>query len=126
VILIDTNVLLHALTSPQRLSTATRRLLEGSTDIYVSSLSFLELAIKERVLGRGPSDILGVVKLSNIQVLDYTAQDAAEIRNFASLSGHDPFDRALLAQASNNGARFLTSDQKLLKLGLSWVTDSQE
>ena len=125
-ILIDTNVLLHALTSPQRLSTATRRLLEGSTDIYVSSLSFLELAIKERVLGRGPSDILGVVKLSNIQVLDYTAQDAAEIRNFTSLSGHDPFDRALLAQASNNGARFLTSDQKLLQLGLSWVTDSQE
>lgn len=125
-ILIDTNVLLHALTAPQRLSADVRRLLEGSSEVYVSSLSFLELAIKERVLGRNHIDYLAFVRQSNINLLDFKAEDAAEIHHFSALQGHDPFDRALLAQASSNGARFLTSDQKLLDLGLSWVIDSQE
>jgi PIN domain nuclease of toxin-antitoxin system len=125
-ILLDTNVFLHAMTAPQRLSQDTRRLLEKSGDVCVSALSFIELAIKERLLGRGHNDYLRFARGSNLNLLDYTPEDAGEIRNFSALVGHDPFDRALLAQGSNRGAQFLTSDKKLLDLGLSWVFDSQE
>lgn len=125
-ILIDTNVLVNALTRPKVLSARTRHELESSSEVFVSALSFLELAIKERILGREPSDYRHFATCSNMHHLPFSAEDASHIPNFGALAGHDPFDRALLAQASANGARFLTSDQKLLSLGLSWVVDSQE
>lgn len=125
-ILLDTNALIHALTQPRRLSERVRRMLENSGEVHVSSLSFLEIAIKERLSGRGPSDFIGFAEKSNFHHLPYLAEDASHIRNFAALQGHDPFDRAILAQASRNNAVLITSDKRLLDLGLSWVQDSQD
>jgi PIN domain nuclease of toxin-antitoxin system len=125
-ILLDTNALVHALTKPVLLSSKVRRQLETSSDVYVSSLSFLEIAVKERVSGRSPADFIGFAHRSNFHELEFSAKDAAQIPNFGALQGHDPFDRAILAQASRNNAILLTSDKKLLALGLSWVYDSQD
>lgn len=125
-ILLDTNALIHALTQPRRLSERVRRMLENSGEVYVSSLSFLEIAIKERVSGRSPSDYIGFAERSNYHQLPFSAQDSSHIRNFSVLAGHDPFDRGILAQASRNNAILLTSDKRLLDLGLSWVQDSQD
>lgn len=125
-ILLDTNALVHALTKPASLSSRVRKQLETSSDVYVSSLSFLEIAVKERVSGRNPADFIGFAQRSNFHELEFSAKDAAQIPNFGALQGHDPFDRAILAQASRNNAILLTSDKKLLALGLSWVYDSQD
>lgn len=125
-ILLDTNALIHALTKPSFLGPNARRSLESSSEVYVSSLSFLEIAIKERLSGRSPSDFLDFSERSNIHHLPFVAKDASHIRDFTALIGHDPFDRAILAQASRNNATLLTSDRRLLDLGLSWVQDSQD
>jgi PIN domain nuclease of toxin-antitoxin system len=125
-ILLDTNALVQALTKPVLLSSKVRRQLETSSDVYVSSLSFLEIAVKERVSGRSPADFIGFAQRSNFHELEFSVKDAAQIPSFGALQGHDPFDRAILAQASRNNAILLTSDKKLLALGLSWVHDSQD
>jgi PIN domain nuclease of toxin-antitoxin system len=126
VILLDTNALVNALTKPALLATGIRKQLETSSEVYVSSLSFLEIAVKERILGRSPADVIGFAQRSNFHELPFCAKDASHIGDFAALQGHDPFDRAILAQASRNSAILITADKKLLALGLSWVYDSQD
>ena len=52
--------------------------------------------------------------------------EAAEaVREFATLSRHDPFDRAILGQARVEGLRFVTADARLLALGLGFVDDAR-
>ncbi|MDN5796628.1 MAG: hypothetical protein L0H79_12845 [Intrasporangium sp.] len=57
--------------------------------------------------------------------MPFHASHAKEVGRFAALAHHDPFDRMLLAQASAEGMRFLTSDAVLLGLGLDWVVDAR-
>jgi len=50
-----------------------------------------------------------------------TAEHAEAIRDFPELTGHDPFDRLPVAQASRAGLRLLTADQVLLRLGRDFL-----
>jgi len=61
----------------------------------------------------------------NLQYLEFSHEDAMALEKFPTLVRHDPFDRALLAHAHNRRALFLTSDRRLLELGLNWVLDSK-
>jgi PIN domain nuclease of toxin-antitoxin system len=69
-------------------------------------------------------DFLEIVAASNLSHLPFTAEDAMGVRSFSSLTGHDPIDVALLAQARNNRLDFVTADRKLLALDLPWVIDA--
>lgn len=94
-----------------------------SVDLFLSSISVLELEVKFEKTGQPRVDFVSAATRSNIRHLPFTAEDAAYLTNISGLQGHDPFDRALLAQARKNKLDFYTADKKLLALGLPWVVD---
>ena len=58
--------------------------------------------------------------------MSVSAEHAEGIREFPELIRHDPFDRLIVAQASQAGLRLLTADRVLLGLGRAFVVDATE
>lgn len=82
------------------------------------------------MIGRVPPlppqvDLRGEVERAGLTELPFRASHAEEVGRLPALARHDPFDRMLLAQASAEGMRFLTSDAALLGHGLDWVVDTR-
>ena len=125
-ILLDSHVVLWLVDNSPRLSTGARSLIAGSSPIFVSSLSHAEFAIKQLKdrlhLPPGFADLLIT---QGITTLPFTDRHAEAMSRFAGLSGHDPFDHMLLAQAASEGLRFLTADGHLADLDLDWIVDAR-
>lgn len=119
-ILLDTNALYHYATGSSKFGTRTIRLLDQS-DLLFSPLSLVELKQKilkgKLALSRSDS---GAFESMGLRSVSFT-KDAAN--GFERIANDDPFDNLLLAQAREAGARFLTSDMKILNLGLDFVLD---
>jgi PIN domain nuclease of toxin-antitoxin system len=117
--LLDTHVLLWAAGQPERLSAATRRLLNSpSHELLFSAASLWEIAIK-KTLGR--EDFRVEPRLLRRGLLDngyvelpVTSQHAVGIDGLPPLH-KDPFDRLLLSQALSEGVTLLTADEQLAR-----------
>ncbi len=117
--LLDTHVLLWAAGQPERLSAATRRLLNTpSHELLFSAASLWEIAIK-KTLGR--EDFRVEPRLLRRGLLDngyvelpVTSQHAVGIDSLPPLH-KDPFDRLLLSQALSEGVTLLTADEQLAR-----------
>jgi PIN domain nuclease of toxin-antitoxin system len=117
-LLLDTNVLLWTIAGDPRVEHLRDRVLDDDNEVYASTASFWEVAIKA-----------GIGKL---------AVDVAELRQAARESGYielpvlgahtehlarlpalhkDPFDRMLVAQANAEPMRLLTADRLLADYG---------
>ena len=118
-LLLDTHVLLWAATTPQRLSQATRELIETpENSLHFSAASLWEVAIKAS-LGRADFDVdarlLRRGLLDNgYQELPVSSAHAVAVLSLPPLH-KDPFDRLLLAQATAEGFVLLTADEQLLR-----------
>ena len=125
-ILLDTHVAVWVAGSPGRLGPKTKKLIQTTIDVSVSSISIAELNMKS-MLGaiKIPANLSEQFENANIQVSDFTSDAADEILRFGSLAKHDPFDRLILAQASANGAKLVTADRALLSLGLNFIIDAE-
>lgn len=118
-LLLDTHVLLWAAGQPERLSAATRRLLNTpSHELLFSAASLWEIATK-KTLGR--QDFRVEPRLLRRSLLDngyvelpVTSQHAVGIDSLPPLQ-KDPFDRLLLSQALSEGVTLLTSDERLAR-----------
>ncbi|MEM9288561.1 MAG: type II toxin-antitoxin system VapC family toxin [Pseudomonadota bacterium] len=116
-ILLDTNVLLWALASPDRLQPGVRHDLENAENtILFSAASIWEIAIKSG-LGRPdfayePIEILKAAEASNFEEILITSRIAARVKGM-TLNHSDPFDRLILAQAEAAESWLYTSDKKL-------------
>jgi PIN domain nuclease of toxin-antitoxin system len=93
----------------------------------------MELTMKSLSLGPNgkpklelPTNFVQMLNAGGFKELTLESSDSTELSKFLALQRHDPIDRMLLAQASRNQMRFLTSDRVLLSLGLDWVVDAQE
>ena len=112
--LLDTHLLLWAASEPEKLSAKALQWIESpENDLYFSSASFWEIAIKNqlgradfkldaRLLKRGLLDN-GYVELS------INTQHSLHI-NLLPTIHKDPFDRMLIAQATIEGMVLLTAD----------------
>ena len=113
--LLDTHVLLWALTDPARLGRTAREVIENrSSRLIVSAVSAWEIATKHR-LGRLPRadvllggygkhlDRLGVIRLP-------VAEDHALLAGRLEWDHRDPFDRMLAAQAMIESLVLITGD----------------
>ncbi|HEX4096142.1 MAG TPA: type II toxin-antitoxin system VapC family toxin [Caulobacteraceae bacterium] len=116
-LLLDTHLLLWAVSRPERLSPATKRLLEDPGNTLVFSVASLwELAIKH-ALGR--SDLILEPRLLRRALLDNGYEELMIVGDHAVSVGtlphlhKDPFDRLLVAQAMVEGITLLTSDARL-------------
>jgi PIN domain nuclease of toxin-antitoxin system len=124
--LLDTNALLGLLIGSVEFGKETTRRLKFEPDLFVSSLSIAELKIKE-MKGKIslPSTFPDLVVAAEVEILDFNADHAIEMGRFGSLANHDPFDRMLLSQASYERFRFITTDRRLVELGLDFVLDAE-
>ena len=116
-LLLDTHLLLWALSMPDKLDAATRDLVEDSAnEVLFSAASIWEIAIKAR-LGRAdftvrPEAIVRAALDTGFGELPVRAAVAARV---ADLPPHhrDPFDRLLVAQAMAEPVRLYTADPLL-------------
>jgi PIN domain nuclease of toxin-antitoxin system len=116
-LLLDTHVLLWALSEPNRLDRETTDLLEDpANEVMFSAASIWEIAIKVR-LGRAdfpvrPDAIAEGARVSGFTELPVRSAVAARVADL-QLHHRDPFDRLLVAQAIAEPARLYTADAML-------------
>lgn len=124
--LLDTNALIWALSSPSKFGRQFLRRFEGAGWAYYSPVSLFELQLLSRKQ-RGPKLAKDISKMLNeigLVELSYSSEAALAATNFGHLANTDPFDWMLIAQASAAGVDFYTSDSRLLQLDLGFVKDS--
>jgi len=113
--LLDTHVMLWALTEPTRLGRTAREVIENrSSRLVVSAVSAWEITTKHR-LGKLPQadvllggyakhlDRLGAIRLS-------VTEDHALLAGRLDWNHRDPFDRMLAAQAMIESLMIITAD----------------
>lgn len=125
-LLLDTHVVLWALTNSERLSDAARRLItNGKTMILYSVVAMWEVAIRhERHPDRMLIDGLGFESLceeAGIRQLPLVSRHVRALESLRQVDGSpshaDPFDRIMLAQAKADDLVFLTHDACLATYG---------
>ena len=129
-ILLDTNALVWIVgesDKDSRLGTKARTAVHNADEVFVSSVSILELRIKS-MLGKieYPSGLLNKIGDAGLRFIPFDEFHADDLANFPDLSKHDPFDRMLLAQAKHEKMNLLTSDRVLLDLGLPLTISARE
>jgi PIN domain nuclease of toxin-antitoxin system len=113
-LLLDTHILLWAANEPERLSAATRALVENpNNDVVFSAISIWEIAIKT-ARGRGDFRLhAGFFRRglfdNGYTELPMTGAHAAALAGLPAIH-KDPFDRMLVAQATVEGLTLVTSD----------------
>jgi PIN domain nuclease of toxin-antitoxin system len=120
-ILLDTHLLLWALSQPSKLSQATRKQIVAA-EVYVSAASIWEISIKSALgkLAANAGDVLAGLEPAGFSMLPITGEHAAKVAELPMLH-KDPFDRMLVAQASVEPMVLLTNDEALRGYG-SFVT----
>jgi PIN domain nuclease of toxin-antitoxin system len=112
-LLIDTHVLVWWIADDPRLPGDIAGVLAFEPDVFVSSASIWEIAVKQ-ALGKleGPEDLPELALASQFPVLDMTARHAIAA---ARLPPHhrDPFDRMLIAQATLEDLTLVTADRQV-------------
>lgn len=115
--LLDTNILLYSLISPEKLTPEIQAQLTNSENtVYFSAASIWEIAIKSSLnkvdFDFLPQDIHTLALQTGFTELPIQSNHAFEI---AKMAWHhrDPYDRLLIAQALAMPAFLLTSDAQL-------------
>jgi PIN domain nuclease of toxin-antitoxin system len=116
-LLLDTHLLLWALSSPEKLSKRSRQRIESS-DVFVSAASIWEISIKSALgkLAADPSEILAGVEPAGFNHLSIAGDHAAKVADLPPIH-KDPFDRLLVAQARFEPMILLTDDEVLRGYG---------
>jgi PIN domain nuclease of toxin-antitoxin system len=115
-ILVDTHILLWALTDSPKLTSRARDLIQSADAVLFSAASIWEIAIKAQ-LGRvdfavAPRAIAEAALLAGFRELPVDSVFAAMVAELP-VYHRDPFDRLLIAQALALTTRMLTADATL-------------
>lgn len=125
-ILLDTHVLLWALSDPDRLTPSARALLEDATQsVAVSVVVAWEIAIKQslgklELPGAAEAWLPGALRRSGFEPVDLRLDAALRVRG---LPWHhrDPFDRLLIAHALDGGYSIMTHDAAFRAYGVEVI-----
>lgn len=119
-LLLDTHVLIWALSDPNRLAARTRTAIETEeNDVFVSVVSPWELAIKGAREGlRLPDDLMVELNRQRFELLPVLLRHTTPIESMP-YHHRDPFDRMLVAQAVVDGLTIVTADRKLTNYQVS-------
>jgi PIN domain nuclease of toxin-antitoxin system len=129
-ILLDTNVLLWLVSSPDRVDRSVHTTLaDPANELVVSAVSAWEVAIKTR-LGRVDGEPLlsawhDVLDNMNASDLSIDSADAVMAGRLA-WEHKDPFDRMIVAQAARRGFTIATSDKKIMEGALTPIINTRK
>jgi len=115
-ILIDTHILLWALSNPEKLPENWKLDLQTRANtIYVSSISIAEIMIKNSV-GKldVPEFFMDTIKETGFEMIKFSPEAASMLKDLP-LIHKDPFDRMLITQALENDYSLMTVDEKIQK-----------
>jgi PIN domain nuclease of toxin-antitoxin system len=119
-LLLDTHILLWAVTASPKTSERARALVtDSSNQLYASAASIWEVAIKHAKGGDIPmsgTELLQTLQATSVVQLAISHDHAAAAGNLPRHHG-DPFDRMLIAQAQIEGMAFVTADRALAAYG---------
>lgn len=115
--LLDTHVLLWAISEPEKLSDSVRTLLENENHtLFFSAASIWEIAIKAALnkpdFRSNAQAIAMGLKQAGYQELEINAVHAYRIADLPSMH-QDPFDRLLVCQAKSEGLALITNDANI-------------
>lgn len=113
--LLDTHIILWWLTEPEKITPKTRKIIsDKNNQIYTSSVSFWEMAIKKSI-GRLTltSNILDILLGEGFKMLPLTPEESLSVADLP-LIHQDPFDRMLVMQAKLNDLVLITHDKKIM------------
>lgn len=115
--LLDTHLLLWALSQPSKLPARARKLIDAG-EVYVSAASIWEISIKSALgkLAASSSEVLAGIEPAGFSVLPVCGEHAAHVATLPAIH-KDPFDRMLVAQASSEPMLLLTNDETLRGYG---------
>jgi PIN domain nuclease of toxin-antitoxin system len=113
-LLLDTHIFLWIVESKPRLGRRGMRLVRAASEVFVSSATIWEVAIKASVgkLRVNPEDLIEEIDAGGFQHLPVLAKHAARVAQLPLLH-RDPFDRMLVAQAISESMQLLTADAHL-------------
>lgn len=112
--LLDTHVILWWLTEPETISIKARDIIKDKKNqVYVSSASFWEMAIKKSI-GRLtlPYHLLETLTSENFKLLPIYPDECLGVADLPLLHS-DPFDRLLIIQAKFHDLILITRDIKI-------------
>src|SRR5690349_12260118 len=112
-ILLDTHVFLWSIKDDRKLSKRARQKIINADEVYISSASIWEAAIKIQLqkLDANIEDLIESIPESGFLELPVTSNHAAGILKLPHFH-RDPVDRILIAQAIYEPLIFLTADDQ--------------
>jgi PIN domain nuclease of toxin-antitoxin system len=115
-LLLDTHIFLWWVTDNRKLSKAVRSRITQATEVYISSASIWELAIKIKLkkLNADIAQLAEEISNSGFSELPITGRHASFIYHLP-LMHRDPFDRIMIAQAICEPLTLITCDSILQK-----------
>ncbi|WP_062262106.1 type II toxin-antitoxin system VapC family toxin [Endozoicomonas arenosclerae] len=125
-LLLDTHVFLWWLMESPKLGVRSRHLIQNpENDVYVSSASTLEVAIKKQ-LGKldAPDHMAEIIETEGFLPLFITTFHA-ELSGQLPLIHKDPFDRLLIAQSQLEGLELLSVDSIFSRYHVSLINASE-
>jgi PIN domain nuclease of toxin-antitoxin system len=113
-ILLDTNALLWALANAPRIAPVKELLLDDENEVFVSTVSWWEIAIKTRIgkLNASLPELRATALESGFRELPLLGSHA-EMLATIPMHHNDPFDHMLVAQAMAEPMRLITGDNIL-------------
>jgi PIN domain nuclease of toxin-antitoxin system len=115
-LLLDTHIYLWFVRDDPKLGRGARNRIRDADEVFVSSASMWEIAIKASLgkLGGDVATLSALVQNSGFKELSIRSVHAVQVRNLP-LFHCDPFDRMLVAQAIFESMQLLTADRHLKK-----------
>ena len=121
-ILLDTHILLWAISDPDKLSAEHREIIENPDNvIFISIATLWELTIKQAI-GKIdlPDSFLLDVTHNGYETLKIEVSHLIELKKLP-LHHRDPFDRIIIAQALSENCKLLTIDHEILKYNSNFL-----
>lgn len=112
--LLDTHVLLWWLTTPEKIEKKAQKIIrDKANNIFLSSASFWEMAIKKSI-GRLtlPHNLIEMVAAENFKILPIMPEEGLGVADLPLLHA-DPFDRLLIIQAKLHDLIIITRYSKI-------------
>jgi len=115
-LLLDSHVVLWAMSSPERLRKSTQQaLVSPQNEVFVSAATLWELRLK---VGKGklhlPENFAETLADQDFNEISVSWNHTNELHLLPAIHA-DPFDRLLLAQARAEGLTFVTADRLCLQ-----------